>query len=467
MIFQRIYDERLAQASYLIGCAATGEAIVVDPSRDLDQYVAAAEHEGLRISAVTETHIHADFLSGARELARRTGAVLWLSDCGDADWKYGYAAADGARLLHDGDTFKVGNISFRALHTPGHTPEHLSFVVTDTAASEDPMGILSGDFVFCGDVGRPDLLEKAAKVVGSADSAARTLWRSLERFRALPDHLQLWPGHGAGSACGKGMSAVPQSTVGYEKRVNWAFQVPDEASFVRNVLAGQVEPPRYFATMKRLNRDGPPALPSAALPPRLPDGTLGSDRSRLLVDLRPAAAFATGHVPGSVNIPWNRSFTGRAGTFLPNDRDLVLVLPGSDGAVLPAVRSALASIGLDRVAGWWPAEAVATWIGAAGRPDSIPQVAVTAIPGGALILDVRSGAEWESGHIRGALHIPLEELTERVDELPTDRPIVVHCQTGGRSSVAASVLRAHGVANVANLVGGITGWGAAGLPVER
>ncbi|MGB7212831.1 MAG: rhodanese-like domain-containing protein [Gemmatimonadales bacterium] len=467
MIFQRIYDDLLAQASYLIGCAVTGEAIIVDPNRDLDQYFAAAEREGLRISAVTETHIHADFLSGSRELARRAGAELLLSDCGDKDWKYGFAAVDGARLLHDGDTFNVGNIAFRALHTPGHTPEHLSFIVTDTAASPEPMGILSGDFVFCGDVGRPDLLEKAAKVAGSADSAARTLWKSLDRFRALPDHLQLWPGHGAGSACGKGMSAVPQSTVGYEKRVNWAFQVPDVATFVRNVLAGQVEPPRYFATMKRLNREGPPPLPDRAPLPELPLSQLGADRSAVRVDLRPTAAFAAGHVPGAVNIPWNRSFTGRAGTFLPYDQDLVLILASADGTDLHSVRTALESIGLDRATGWWPADAVGQWILTGGRPELVAQVSATAMPTGAVIVDVRSGVEWGEGHIPGARHIPMEELADRVGELPSDRPIVLHCQSGGRSSIAASVLLARGVPKVANLVGGFTGWAAAGLPVER
>lgn len=466
MIFQRIYDDLLAQASYLIGCAATGEAIVVDPNRDLDQYFAAAERAGLRISAVTETHIHADFLSGARELARCAGAELLLSDCGDKDWKYGYAAADGARLLHDGDTFKVGKIAFQVLHTPGHTPEHLSFIVTDTAASPEPMGILSGDFVFCGDVGRPDLLEKAVKVAGSADSAARTLWKSLERFRALPDHLQLWPGHGAGSACGKGMSAVPQSTVGYEKRVNWAFQVQDEATFIRNVLAGQVEPPRYFATMKRLNRDGPRPLPDPGPLPELSPSQLGAGRSAVVIDLRPTAVFAAGHVPGAVNIPWNRSFTGRAGTFLPYDRDLAVILASADGAELQGVRGALGSIGLDRVVGWWPADAVGRWAATGGQPELVSQVSAVGVPAGAVIVDVRSGAEWDAGHISGARHIPMEELADRVDELPTDRPIVLQCQTGGRSSVAASVLLARGVPKVVNLVGGFTGWVAAGLPVE-
>ncbi|HVX89295.1 MAG TPA: MBL fold metallo-hydrolase, partial [Gemmatimonadales bacterium] len=220
MIFHRFFDDKLAQASYLVGCIATGEAVVVDANRDVDPYIRTAEREGLRIVAVTETHIHADYLSGSRELAHRTGAKLHLSDCGPAEWKYGFAASDGARLLKEGDEIVVGNVKLRVLHTPGHTPEHLSFLVIDGAATSEPMSVITGDFVFCGDVGRPDLLEKAVHVKGSAEAAARVLWKSLEKFRALPDHLTVWPGHGAGSACGKGMSSVPCSSVGYEKQVN-------------------------------------------------------------------------------------------------------------------------------------------------------------------------------------------------------------------------------------------------------
>ena len=214
MFFKRFYDTKLAQASYLIGCQQTGEALVVDPNRDVEQYVTAADAEGLRVTHVTETHIHADFVSGARELAARTGARLLLSDEGDAEWKYAYAAGAKARLLKDGDSFMVGNVRIEALHTPGHTPEHLSFLVTDMPAAAGPWGILTGDFVFVGDVGRPDLLERAAGYVGTMEAAAHTLFHSLERFRALTDHVQVWPGHGAGSACGKSLGAIASSTVG-------------------------------------------------------------------------------------------------------------------------------------------------------------------------------------------------------------------------------------------------------------
>lgn len=223
MLLRRFYDAPLAQASYLVGCQATGEALVVDPNRDVAHYLAAAHEEGVRITHVTETHIHADFVSGARELVAHTGARLLLSGEGGPDWQYRYAAADGATLLHDGDTFTVGNLKFEVVHTPGHTPEHLTFIVTDTPATDRPMGAFTGDFLFVGDVGRPDLLERAAKVAGTMESAARTLFRSLQRFASRPDYLQIWPGHGAGSACGKALGAVPQSTLGYERVVNWAF----------------------------------------------------------------------------------------------------------------------------------------------------------------------------------------------------------------------------------------------------
>src|SRR5688572_13755898 len=256
MFLQRFYDDQLAQASYLVGCSATGESLVVDPSRDVAQYIDAAAREGLRVTHVTETHIHADFVSGARELASRTGAQLLLSDEGDAEWKYRYAEDSRARLLYDGDSFHVGNIELEAMHTPGHTPEHLSFLVTDHPAGAGPWGILTGDFVFVGDVGRPDLLERAAGYAGTMEAGARELQRSLERFRTLPDHLQVWPGHGAGSACGKSLGALASSTVGYERLANWGLAITNEEEFVRMVLAGQPEPPRYFAEMKRINKEG-------------------------------------------------------------------------------------------------------------------------------------------------------------------------------------------------------------------
>jgi hydroxyacylglutathione hydrolase len=480
MFFKRFYDTKLAQASYLIGCQRTGESVVVDPNRDVEQYVRAAADEGLRVTHVTETHIHADFVSGARELAARTGAQLLLSDEGGADWRYAYAAEAGARLLRDGDHFMIGNIRLDVLHTPGHTPEHVSFVVTDTPAAAGPWGILTGDFVFVGDVGRPDLLEKAAGITGTMEAGAHTLFHSLERFRALPDHLQVWPGHGAGSACGKALGAVPSTTVGYERIGNWGVATTDEAEFVRMVLEGQPEPPRYFAEMKRINKVGPRALDRGAdgLPHarRLPPAALPElvNEKAVIVDARPAAAFAAGHVPGTINIPLNGAFTTWAGWFVPYDRDVYLLLDDGDAAGAAkradeAVRD-LAMIGLDRVAGWFGGDAIAAWRARGLALGTVRQVSVTEAAalldrGAVRVIDVRGRAEWEAGHLPGVQNIPAGLLRDHLAELPTDRPVVLQCQSGSRSAIAASVLKAAGVPGVVNLVGGITAWQEAGLPV--
>jgi hydroxyacylglutathione hydrolase len=475
MFFQRFYDTKLAQASYMIGCQRTGAAVVVDPNRDVQQYLEAAANEGLRVTHVTETHIHADFVSGARELARRAGAQLLLSDEGDADWKYAYAAEARARLLNDGDHFMVGRIRFDVLHTPGHTPEHLSFLVTDTPAASGPWGVLTGDFVFVGDVGRPDLLEKAAGLTGTMEAGARTLFHSLETFRALPDHLQVWPGHGAGSACGKALGAVPSSTVGYEKLGNWGVATTDEEEFVRTVLAGQPEPPRYFAQMKRINKEGPRLLGELRLPSRLPATALNGllRRGEVVVDTRGAAEFAAAHVPGTINIPLNGSFTTWAGWLLPYDRDVYLLFddPSHQDGVETAVRD-LAMIGLDRVAGVMGGDAVDAWAAAGRELGSVAQItagelATMLARGDVAVVDVRGHAEWEAGHLPGAPNIPVGYLTERLAELPTDKPVVVHCQSGSRSAIAASVLQARGLTSVMNFTGGFAAWEQAGLPTVR
>jgi hydroxyacylglutathione hydrolase len=293
MLLRHLYNDQLAQASYLIGCGATGEALVVDPNRDIDQYLALAAREGLRIVAVAETHIHADFVSGARELAARTGARLYLSAAGPAEWQYAYAAEAGATLVRDGDRFMIGNVRIDVWHTPGHTPEHLSFLVTDTAGADAPMGIFTGDFVFVGDVGRPDLLERATGQANTMEAGARDLFRSLQRFRSLPAWVQVWPGHGAGSACGKALGAVPQSTVGYETRFNWAFAIADEQPFVAAVLAGQPEPPAYFARMKKINKEGPQPVGALGLPDAWQPERLLSERAAgtPIIDTRPADRF--------------------------------------------------------------------------------------------------------------------------------------------------------------------------------
>jgi len=477
MFFRQFYDTSLAQASYLIGCQASGDAVVVDPLRDITPYLRAAEREGLRITHVTETHIHADFVSGARELAAATGAALHLSGEGGRDWQYAFAEADGARLLRDGDVIMVGNIRLDVLHTPGHTPEHLSFVVTDTPAASGPMGILTGDFVFVGDVGRPDLLEKAAKVANTMEAGARTLFASLERFRALPDHLQVWPGHGAGSACGKALGAVPSSTVGYEKRANWGVGTLDEAEFVRQVLEGQPEPPAYFAQMKRINRDGPPVLGRRLAPPReaLPHLVAQVAAGAWLVDLRPAGDFAAGHVPGALSLPYNRSFTTWAGSLLPYGAPLHLITSARGTAAEEAIAQAvhdLSLIGLDDVAGWYDGDTLDAWQGEQRPWEDVATLTASELAARRLreplqVLDVRGATEFASGHLPDAAHVPLGDLPAAAAALDPLQPIVVQCQSGARSMIAASVLQRAGRQDVFNLAGGFVAWRDAGLPVDR
>ena len=474
MLLKRFYDDKLAQASFLVGCAATGEALVIDPNRDVDQYIRAAEAEGVRVTHVTETHIHADFVSGSRELAARTGAQLILSDEGDADWKYTFAREAGARLVKHGDHFMVGNLKVEVLHTPGHTPEHVSFMLTDTPATDMPMGVFTGDFVFAGDVGRPDLLEKAAKMVGTMEAGARTLFRSIQRFKQLPDYLQLWPGHGAGSACGKSLGAVPSTTLGYEKLANWGLATNDEALFVQQVLAGQPEPPKYFAEMKRINKEGPRVLHGFHRPERLPETKLSGVLADggVVIDTRPWSEFAVGHVPGTINIPLNKSFTTWAGWLVPYDGPFYLIVDDAcTQCVDEAVRD-LAMIGLDQTTGYFGRDTIEAWGADHHQLASIPQISSSELAaemrkGGVTVVDVRGATEWEAGRLPGVPNIPLGYLTERLGEIPQNKPIVVQCQGGARSAIAASVLRAKGLENVVNLVGGFAGWQAAGQPVER
>lgn len=467
MLLRRFYHDRLAQAGYLIACQGSKEAIVVDPLRDPAPYLEAARLEGVRITHVTETHVHADFLSGAAALAAAAGAELLLSGEGSGAASYDRAAHEGARWLHDGDRVRIGQVNLAVMHVPGHTPEHIAFVVTDTAAGDTPMGIISGDFLFVGDVGRPDLLERAAGMEGTMAASARQLFGSLRSIAAMPDYLQIWPGHGAGSACGKALGAVPQSTLGYERRTNWALATTDESEFVEQVLAGQPEPPAYFARMKRLNATGAPDhTPRASASEHELRDAIAHDA--LVVDVRAATEFATGHLTGSLNVPLGKSFLTWAGSVIPADRDIVLVgSPALRGATESAIRD-LRLIGIDRVVG------VLTPPAAQLEPNQRPLSILRSMQAGALgaettagltVLDVRSRTEWAEGHVPGATHIPLAELTGRMDELRGAGPIAVHCQGGSRSAVAASVLGAAGY-DVANVEGGYAAWLRAGHTPE-
>lgn len=477
MFMRMVYDEKLAEAAYLIGCQRTGEAIVIDPLRDVDRYEQLAASNGLRIVAVAETHIHADFISGARELAEK-GAMVYVSDEGDMEWKYRWLdrrTAGGSyahRLLKDGDTFAVGKIELRAVHTPGHTPEHLCYMVTDRGGGADrPMGVATGDFVFVGDVGRPDLLESAAGMAGQADASAHRLYGTVRRFMEWPDYLQIWPGHGAGSACGKALGAVPMSSVGYEKMFNPSIRAAtSEAGFVSFILEGQPEPPLYFARMKRDNKMGPRVLGGVPRPRELGAAEVARlDARRVaIVDTRPWSAFRAGHVAGSLHLPLTASFPTDAGSLIGEGEAVCLIV--EPGRREEAVRD-LIRVGIDEFAGWFDASRMEEVCSAGGRLVPTPEVdaagARAMIEGSRLmVLDVRRGSEFAEGRIAGALNIAHTRLLSRLSELPRDRRVLVNCRSGGRSARACSLLQRHGF-EVTNLAGGILAWEQSGAAMER
>jgi hydroxyacylglutathione hydrolase len=467
MLLKYFYDDKIAHASYMVGCQATGEAIIIDPGRDISPYLTAAAENDMKIIASTETHIHADFVSGSRELAEQVGAKLYLSDEGDQAWKYQFLDGYDYELLYDGSVFYVGNIKFEVMHTPGHTPEHISFIITDTAGADQPMGIFTGDFVFVGDIGRPDLLEEAAGIAGTAEPGARRMFNSLQRFKEMPDYLQVWPAHGAGSACGKSLGAIPSSTIGYEKLFNSALSYTDEDAFVKALLDGQPEAPRYFAMMKKLNKVGPPVLKRLPQPEKLAPGRLEPllDQGAVVVDTRPAEAFAAGHIPGTINIPEDNSFTNWAGWLLDYEAPFYLI--ASSTTVQQAVHD-LIYIGLDNIGGYFDPSVVDSWPELQRYGVITPaEVAGQVAAGEVTVVDVRGTSEWDEGHIPGARHLMLGYLPERAGELPRNKPVVVHCRTNNRSAIGASVLQAKGITDVVLMKDGYTGWAAAGLPIER
>lgn len=478
MFMRMVYDEKLAQAAYIIGCQRTGEAIVIDPQRDVDRYLRLARENGLRITAVAETHIHADFLSGARELAEQSGAKVYVSDEGGPEWRSEWLDSKTGgesyshQRLRDGDTFSIGMIRFNVLHTPGHTPEHIVFLVTDSGAGADePIGVATGDFVFVGDLGRPDLLETAAGQAGAMEPAARRLFATVRKLDAIPDFVQVWPAHGAGSACGKALGAVPTSTIGYERRFNPAIRAAEsEQRFVDFILSGQPEPPLYFARMKRDNKLGPRVLGPLPEPRRLTvDELRGLDAQTVaIVDTRPWDAFRSGHVPGALSFPLSRSFNTDAGSMLREDEDIYLI--AEPARIEEALRD-LVRVGLDRIVGWFPAAEIGTFEGngrslARVREISVEEAAELQRSGRANVLDVRRATEFSDGHLPGAKNIAHTRLAGRISEVPRDRPLVVNCQGGTRSARAVALLQRSGF-EVMNLKGGFAAWEKGGGVVER
>ncbi|SIO03102.1 MBL fold metallo-hydrolase [Algoriphagus halophilus] len=458
MYFQHVYDKTLAQASYFIGCQAKGEAIVIDPQRDMDVYLAIAKQNNMKITHITETHIHADFLSGARELAAVTGAKMYLSDEGPAEWQYEFPHEG----LKHGDKIKVGNLTLEVLHTPGHTPESISFLLTDHPATDKPVMVFTGDFVFVGDVGRPDLLEKAAGIVGTQEKGAKQMYESIQRFAELPDYVQVWPGHGAGSACGKALGSVPSSTVGYEKVRNWAFQfATDENGFVDYLLDGQPEPPKYFAMMKHLNKVDRPLLVEVPKHPKLSkEQFLSAYQDGLkVIDTRNKVDFAKGFLPGSINIQGNNSFATWAGWLLNYQEQFILVAEESQ---MDDLTRKLMRIGLDNIYGF--VESVEDLGIELQSSEVIGLEEFKSMVGkeDVQIVDVRNTTEFKQGHVKGAEHVFVGTLGDNLDKINQDKQVVIHCQSGDRAAIAYSLLRRNGFENVKNYSAGMKEWKEAG-----
>ncbi len=460
MKIQRFEAPGLVHYSYLL--SSKGRAVVVDPKRDVDTYAEFARSNGLEITHILETHIHADYASGALELARKTGAELWLSahDAGE-DFEYAFPHNE----FRDGQSLAVGEMRIQAVHTPGHTPEHISFLLHDTARASYPMALLSGDFVFVGSLGRPDLLGEQAK-----SRLANLLYDSVHsKIASLPDGVEIHPAHGAGSLCGSGMGERPHSTLGYERHANAYFALAQRREFVERIL-GSVPPfPDYYRRMKRINSEGPALLDG------IPGGEALSaaefrkhieDPRAVVVDLRRPEAFGGSHVPGALNIGAGPAFSFWSGWMVPYDRPIYLVPEGEHGA--EETRRALIRVGLDSVRGYLRG-GMRSWIEAGYEQAHVPQLSVRELSerlaSQLFLLDVRAPAEWQAGHIDGAHHLMAGDVPKRLGELPKDQPIHVVCGTGYRSSIVSSLLRREGFSDVINVSGGMTAWNQAGLPV--
>ncbi|HEX9303424.1 MAG TPA: MBL fold metallo-hydrolase [Thermoanaerobaculia bacterium] len=455
MYFKQFYLGCLAHASYMIG--SDGEAAVVDPRRDVDTYIDEAHAQGFEIQHVIETHLHADFVSGHQELARRTGAKIY------------FGAKAGARFDHvpveEGDDIHVGQVTLRFLETPGHTPESVSILVIDRASSNVPKAVLTGDTLFIGDVGRPDLL--GSKM--SAQELAGMLYDSLHgKLLTLPDSVEVYPAHGAGSLCGRNISSDTSSTIGRERQFNYALRPMPKEEFVQMMTTDLPEAPAYFSRDVAINRGGASELAElpdpAALAPR--DVEALQKKGAVVLDTRPAAQYGAGHVPGSLHIGLSGQFASWAGALVSPRAPVLLV--AEDEEQVREARTRLARVGIDNVAGYL-AGGILEWDRAGLPLATMEQVNVEELDArlreGRVrrVVDVRRPAEWQAGHIPNAVHLPLNTLAQNVGELDRSEPLAAICAGGFRSSIATSILEQQGFTKVTNVVGGMAAWTGSGL----
>ena len=454
MYFAQYYLDCLSQASYLVGDETTGQAVVVDPRRDVEEYVADAAAHGLRIVGIINTHFHADFVSGHLELAKATGA--WIG--------YGAAgrAAFAVRPLHDGERISLGEVTVEIMETPGHTPESISVLVYEHADDETAYGVLTGDALFIGDVGRPDLL---ASVGVTADELGRALYHSVQtKLMGLPDAVRVFPAHGAGSACGKNLSTERQSTIGAQRAENYACQPMSEAEFVEVVTEGQPSAPAYFSYNASLNKQDRPVRELDAAATALSDEQVAAALAdgALVLDARPAAEYSAGHLRGSVSVPADGRMAETVGMVVSPDRRVVLLTANGDEQ---QAATRLARIGFDQVVGYVP-DPEGYLVRNADRVERASRLTAAAAESAlrdndVQLVDLRNAGELSIGAVPGAVHIPLPELTARLGELDPARPVLLYCAGGWRSAVGASVLRAHGFTDVSDLLGGYGAWSLA------
>ena len=455
MYFKQFYLGCLAHASYMIG--SQGEAAVVDPRRDVDTYIDEAREQCFEIQHVIETHLHADFVSGHQELARRTGAKIY------------FGAKAGARFdfvpVVEGDEIRVGQVTLRFLETPGHTPESVSVLVIDHSVSTEPKAVLTGDTLFIGDVGRPDLL--GSKM--SAQELAGMLYDSLHgKLLALPDSVEVYPAHGAGSLCGRNISSETSSTIGQQRQFNYALRPMPKEEFVRMMTTDLPEAPAYFSRDVAINRDGASELAELPDPAALAarDVEALQKRGAIVLDTRPAAQYGAGHVPGSLHIGLSGQFASWAGALI-SPRTPILLVAEEEEEVREA-RTRLARVGIDNVAGYL-AGGILEWDRAGLPLATMEQVNVEELDArlregrAGRVVDVRRPAEWQAGHIPDAVHLPLNTLAQNAVALDRSEPLAVICAGGFRSSIGTSILEQQGFTKVTNVVGGMAAWTGSGL----
>ncbi|MHC5202771.1 MBL fold metallo-hydrolase [Myroides sp. LJL119] len=461
MIFQRVYDSSLSQASYIIA-NDQNKAIVIDPKRDIDTYLDFAKQHQLDIVYVSETHIHADFLSGSRELAKASNAELLLSDAGPLPWKYDFSHTP----LNHNDVIDFGNLQIKVIHTPGHTPESITFLISDLTNPQEPIKAITGDFIFVSDLGRPDLLQEAVGVAGESQKGALDLFESLTEFSKLPEDTQIWPGHGAGSFCGKSLSNIAQSTLKIEKKTSKPFALlNDKQAFVGYILQDQPAIPAYFKHMKQLNKQERALLIQIPKIPRLSmqEFKQAASENLLIIDTRSWPVVAKGYFPGSIHVGNSDSFSTFIGSLVDYGPQIVLI---TDSDQIQDITRKLMRIGMDNIYGYFSDIQALQEL---EKMEIIHPEKVQDYQGlqNVQLIDVRSKQEYESGHIKGFQNISLNNLQKEKDKIDPNKTIVIHCQSGTRSAIAYTLLKKMGFKDVVNFSQGIQGYTSKGLPLVK